>query len=94
MIQVDPKKRLGRDPTSMVDLKKHPFFQGIDFQEVSSDNYTGAKDLVSKLIRGDNIEQPDDDISISQLQQQSDVNIRFGTMASRGTELGQSGYYH
>lgn len=51
MLKVDPKKRLGGTLESMAELKKHPFFDGIDFEEVSKPDYTGAKVIVEKIIR-------------------------------------------
>lgn len=49
MIQLDPTKRLGGSLESMDLLKKHSFFEGIDFEEVSSPDYRGCVPLVEKI---------------------------------------------
>lgn len=36
-------------------MKKHSFFEGIDFEKISQPEYDGAHTLVSKLLK-DNIE--------------------------------------
>jgi len=51
MLKVEPKQRLGGTLESMSELKKHPFFNGIDFEEVSKPDYTGAKVIVEKIIK-------------------------------------------
>jgi len=33
----------------MKELKKHPFFEDIDFENVSSHDFVGARDLVLQL---------------------------------------------
>ena len=42
MIQIDPKNRLGHDLKSIAILNQHPFFKGIDFEEVSKKKYKGV----------------------------------------------------
>lgn len=37
-------------------LKAHRFFEGIDWEKVSSPEFTGAKDLIGRLLRGEDIE--------------------------------------
>ena len=49
MIQLNPLDRLGSTPESMVLLKRHPFFDGIDFEEVSSSSFKGAMMELEKL---------------------------------------------
>ena len=46
MIQIEPTHRLGHDLESVRLMKTHPFFSGIDFDEVSHKKYTGLKKLV------------------------------------------------
>ena len=36
MIQIDPSKRLGNNLESISNLKTHPFFNKVNFEEVSS----------------------------------------------------------
>ena len=50
MIQIEPKHRLGHDLESIKLLKTHPFFEGIDFEEVSSRQYVGLAEMVKKCI--------------------------------------------
>jgi serine/threonine protein kinase len=35
MIQINPEERLGCNLESLITLKKHPFFKGVDFEGVS-----------------------------------------------------------
>ena len=49
MIQLNPLDRLGSTPESMLLLKRHPFFDGIDFEEVSSSSFKGAMTELEKL---------------------------------------------
>ena len=42
MIQIDPVNRLGHNLKSIELLKTHPFFKGIDFEEVSKKKYKGV----------------------------------------------------
>ena len=49
MIQVDPKNRLGHDLESMGHLKQHPFFEGIDFDEVSDKSFVGLRAFIDSI---------------------------------------------
>jgi serine/threonine protein kinase len=49
MIQVDPSERLGHDLESLKELKSHPFFKGVDFEEISRPEYIGNIALVDEL---------------------------------------------
>mmetsp|Transcript_41780 Transcript_41780/g.63803 ORF Transcript_41780/g.63803 Transcript_41780/m.63803 type:complete len:114 (+) Transcript_41780:881-1222(+) len=51
MIQLEPNARLGHNPESLKLLKTHPFFAGIDFNEISSKKYTGLKPLVEAKMK-------------------------------------------
>ena len=51
MLHVDPKKRLGGTLESMAELKKHSFFEGINFEEVSKPDFTQAKVIVEKIFK-------------------------------------------
>lgn len=46
MLQVNPSNRLGANLESIKLMKTHPFFEGIDFNEVSSSEFTGLRSLV------------------------------------------------
>ena len=48
MLILEPNHRLGGTPQSMPYLKQHPFFQGIDWNEISHKDYTGLRDMVEK----------------------------------------------
>jgi len=63
MIQISPKNRLGHDLESLKVLKTHPFFNGVDFAEVSKHGYSGIKPLVDKVMptKFDNQEMNDVD---------------------------------
>jgi serine/threonine protein kinase len=50
MIQIEPKHRLGHDLESINLMKTHPFFEGVDFNEISTADYIGLHELVSNLI--------------------------------------------
>ena len=50
LIQLEPEKRIGATPESMKELKSHPFFEDIDFEKVSKAGFTGASELVVKLV--------------------------------------------
>jgi len=50
MIQKDPAQRLGNNPESIKELKRHPFFNDIDFDEVSDKGYTGVIDRLKVKI--------------------------------------------
>jgi hypothetical protein len=50
MLQISPENRLGHDLESLAVLKTHPFFAGIDFQEVSSKKFKGLRNLVDKIM--------------------------------------------
>lgn len=41
MIQIEPSARLGNNLESTQILKQHPFFAGIDFDEISKKDYDG-----------------------------------------------------
>jgi len=41
MIQVEPKNRLGHNLDSIKLMKTHPFFEGINFEEISQHDYRG-----------------------------------------------------
>lgn len=56
MVQIDPNKRLGNNPKSLIELKKHEFFAGIDFQEVSAADFIGAKELATRLVKGEPVD--------------------------------------
>ena len=57
MIQIDPNMRLGNNPESLKnELKKHPFFDGIDFDQVSHKDYRGAQDMAIRLANGDKMD--------------------------------------
>jgi serine/threonine protein kinase len=43
MIQLSPGNRLGASLETIAILKQHPFFAGINFEEVSSPTYSGLK---------------------------------------------------
>ena len=43
MIQISPGNRLGATLETLAILKQHPFFAGIDFDEVSSPDFSGLK---------------------------------------------------
>ena len=49
MLQSDPEKRLGGSIESMPMLKLHKVFKSIDWDEISSPNYVGAKKLYQEL---------------------------------------------
>ena len=49
MIQLDPTKRLGHNLESLKNLKKHPFFKGVNFEEVSKDDFRGCMPLVDAI---------------------------------------------
>jgi hypothetical protein len=42
MIVLDPSERLGCTLESIKVLKEHPFFEGVDFEEVSREDYKGC----------------------------------------------------
>ena len=48
MTQLIPEQRLGGN-SDMKDLKTHPYFNGIDFEEVSKPDYDGAKEFVELM---------------------------------------------
>lgn len=50
MIQLDPGNRLGHNLESIKILKTHPFFNGVDFTQISKRNYKGLLPIVEKLI--------------------------------------------
>jgi serine/threonine protein kinase len=50
MIQLEPQHRLGHNLESLKMMKQHPFFDGINFAEVSSPGYKGIKALVDKIL--------------------------------------------
>ena len=50
MLQSDPNKRLGGSIETMPNLKLHKVFSSIDWDEVSSPNYKGARALFHELI--------------------------------------------
>lgn len=45
LIQLEPTNRLGHDLESLKVLKTHPFFTGIDFNEISQKKYVGVQTL-------------------------------------------------
>lgn len=47
MIQVEPKNRLGHDLDSIKLMKTHPFFEGINFEEISQPSYQGLLPLLN-----------------------------------------------
>ena len=47
---MEPTERLGANLESIKELKEHPFFNGINFDEVSSPSFIGARQLVVQLI--------------------------------------------
>ena len=49
MIQVDPNNRLGHNLESLGHLKQHPFFEGVDFAEVSDKSYTGLRAFIDSV---------------------------------------------
>lgn len=49
MMQLDPATRLGGSIESMKELKKHPYFDGVDFDAVSRPNCRLALPLIEKL---------------------------------------------
>ena len=49
MIQIEPEKRLGCNLESLQILKRHPFFKGVDFEEVSREDFRGCVELVQKI---------------------------------------------
>lgn len=59
MITTDPSTRLGNNPSSIKDLKQHPFFRNIDFNNISDKDYKGAYDLIIPLLNGDAPEAED-----------------------------------
>lgn len=46
MLQLVPENRLGHDLASLEILKAHPFFKGIDFEEVSKKKFKGVYQLL------------------------------------------------
>jgi len=38
LLDLDPKKRIGAGPNGVEDLKKHPYFKGIDWKELENKN--------------------------------------------------------
>ena len=50
MIQINPAHRLGSTLESIDKMKTHPFFEGVDFKEVSRPEYTGLKELVTTIL--------------------------------------------
>jgi hypothetical protein len=51
LIVIDPKERLGagsKDYNTYWDLKSHPFFKGIDFDNIYSHSPPGANDFIIK----------------------------------------------
>ena len=46
MLNVEPSLRPGNNLKSIKQLKLHPFFTGIDFKEISDENYKG---VINKL---------------------------------------------
>ena len=50
LIQLEPFERIGATQESMKELKAHPFFEDIDFEKVSQPGFTGASELVVKLV--------------------------------------------
>jgi hypothetical protein len=47
-------------------MKTHPFFEGIDWKEISTDEYTGLLSLVSQIIpHKDQINEPDSRMSMN-----------------------------
>jgi hypothetical protein len=54
MIQIEPKNRLGHDLESLKLLKTHPFFDGIDFDEVSKKDYKALFEKVASIMPKEN----------------------------------------
>ena len=46
MIQLKPEDRLGYNLDSMKTVKAHPFFKGIDWEEISDKKFSGVVDLL------------------------------------------------
>ena len=47
---MNPTHRIGHNLESIKMLKKHPFFEGINFKEVSKSTYKGLKPLVLDIL--------------------------------------------
>ena len=47
MLALDPKERLGSQ--NINDLKKHRYFNGINFEEVSSKDFNNCKIIIAEL---------------------------------------------
>lgn len=50
MIQLEPSQRLGYNLESLKLMKTHPFFEGIDFTEISSPDYKGLLQHMQKIL--------------------------------------------
>lgn len=50
MLQIDPLARLGSNLDSIKKMKTHPFFDGVDFKEISKYEYKGLFPMVTKQI--------------------------------------------
>lgn len=50
MIQINPGNRLGHNLENIQILKGHPFFQGINFTDISKRDYTGLREITLKLL--------------------------------------------
>ena len=61
MIQLSPGNRLGATLETIAILKQHPFFAGIDFDEVSSAGYTGLKQMVLDRFKELNVHEDSDE---------------------------------
>ena len=61
MIQIEPQNRLGHDFQSTQLLKQHPFFNGINWSEISQKNYEGNYKAVLQLFEDLDVKEEDID---------------------------------
>ena len=50
MIMIDPKQRLGHDLDSIKILRTHPFFQGVNFERISTPQFKDLRPLVTRIL--------------------------------------------
>ena len=50
MIQINPSDRLGHNLESIALLKQHPFFNGVNFEEISQKKHKAIYELIQQQV--------------------------------------------